>query len=205
MCVWQSSCFNIMIITRRPPEDVEGTWNLKASYLLLSGAKTKKYTTVKDLSDIKERVEKHLENKRKSAILLDRLDYLITLYEFKSVLPFLYGMNDRISESNSILLVNVQKPLLNDRENMLLGQELCKIPDLESLTAEEISYDGYQILNFVVERDETTLRDIAKKFFITRPTVNKRIRELERKGLIKTQKKGRYIVLSLTENGKRLI
>jgi PAS domain S-box-containing protein len=194
--------YKAMIITRRSPEVIEGAWNLGASYLRLSA---KGDGTEEMITDIKDDVKAHLDKNPKSAILLDRIDYLITVYDIKKVLLLLYSLSDMISAGDSILLVNLPKSLLTERENILFEQELQEFPDIGELAREEISYDAYNILSFIVGREETTLKDIAEKFSITRPTVNKKVEELKRKGLIKTRKKGLYTMLVPTDLGRQMV
>jgi PAS domain S-box-containing protein len=194
--------FKIMIITRRSPEVIEGTWNLGAEYLRLS---SDGHGTPEKLTHITDDVETFLKENPKSAILLDRIDYLITVHDFKNVLLLLYQLNDMISAGESILLVNLSRSLLTERENILFEQELQEFPDIKELEREQISYDAYNILTFIAGREETTLKDVAERFSITRPTVNKKVEELKSKGLIRTRKKGLYRVLVLTDQGRHLV
>ncbi|NOZ77467.1 MAG: response regulator, partial [Euryarchaeota archaeon] len=189
--------FDILIITRTKPEIIEAGWNLEASYVRLAAMESGGEGSHKGLEEIRAEVESHLREHPRSAVLLDRIDYLITVFDFKEVLLLIYRLNDLISASESIFLVNVPRELLTEQEYSLFRQEFQEFPDLEEMAREELSYEAYEILRFVASRDVTTLKDIADKFSITRPTVNKRVDELKGKGFITTRKQGLYTVLVL--------
>ena len=68
--------------------------------------------------------EEFIDKNEKAVILLDGLEYLISNNSFNPVLRFIRRLIDKISETNSILLIGASSKAINEQELRLLEREL---------------------------------------------------------------------------------
>jgi len=82
-----------LLITRDNPNTIENNLDLlKVKTILLSQEKVKEFENVFDLDDLKMKIKEFIKKVPKSVILLDRIDYLLTIFSFDEVIKCLYNI-----------------------------------------------------------------------------------------------------------------
>ncbi len=136
-----NECFNIMstladekhiglCICRTNPVIIRRKYNLKdnVNVLWLTDSETSKMPTISpSLESMIFVVEEFIDNNDVCVILLDGLEYLITNNSFNPVLRFLRKIIDKISETDSILLIAVSPKAIKEQELKLLERELMPV------------------------------------------------------------------------------
>jgi DNA-binding MarR family transcriptional regulator len=142
----------------------------------------------------------------KSAVLVDRLDYLVTRCGFEDVLAFVQNLSELAFLNNLITVLSIDASTLDGRQLALLGKESMKI---ESREAVRISPDKLRILKYVYRQNLLDVKpsygDIVKELGISYPTVSKKINFLISGGYIRETRKGSRKMTELTELGSSLI
>lgn len=195
--------FNGLCITRNNPAEIREKYELAtASLLWLSDIKDSMVATAPDIAAVQKKVVEFVQKSMRSIILIDRIDYLLTKHGFDEVIRFLVRLNDRIAVTNALLLVSIDPSTLNQRELSLLEKELKEVPI--SVTA-AVPEELLRIVSFIVNQKKmgrtATYKDVGKHFNITAPTTQKKLKELEEKGLIRVVKQGRNKLLEVTPEG----
>jgi predicted transcriptional regulator len=136
------------------------------------------------------------------AILLDRLDYLISKNGFDETLLLIQKLNDLFYVERGVLLISLDPQTLGSRELRLLEKETKGVRLKKAPVFPE---DLREILKFIYGMNKAgekpPYKEVVKKFNVTRTTARKKIRELKARGLITEAKKGRSKVLELTPEG----
>ena len=202
----------ILWITRTSPDVLKEKYGLEeVKFVVLSESKDKKYMTTSSpdvlLRGIKGFCEKHNEG----IIVIERLDYLIMKYGFPKVLNLVVGMNDVLRESNLFSLIPFDINMLNTNDRSLLENE-CEVSHrIEGTRQKDMSFpeELRLILLFIYDEQKlgkrVTFKDVGKKFNITAPTTQKKVKEMELRGLIRVIKQGRNKIIDLTIEGKNLV
>jgi PAS domain S-box-containing protein len=143
---------------------------------------------------------------RTSVVLVDRFDYLITLWGFRSALALLQKLRDLAYLSRAVILISVDPATLDEREANLLEKETRAV----GVKGEaELTEELYALLSFVHEQNlkgvKPSYKDVTRKLGVTRTTARKRVKILLGKGLLVEERAGRNKFLSVSEKGKRLI
>jgi len=196
-----------LCITREEPDLVKDRYHLPdVEWVWLTENKDKRYQTTTSLQAIAKRMIEFISKKQSTIILLDRIDYLITLHGFTDVLKCIISLNDKVMTNNAILLIPLDPALLNSRHLSLLEKELKGLPS--PTTQEKVPEELIHILSFIKNRKIlkklASFKDISKEFNITAPTTKKKLRELQEYGLIRIVKQGRNKLLEPTPQGERL-
>ena len=195
-----------LCITRTHPADVKKLHNTEHSFVWLSNQKSDEFQTTIDLSELKVNIANFIKKNKKSVILLDRLDYLISMHGFNNILKFIYSLNDEVLMKKATLLVNVNPNTLSNQELSLLSEELQELLDQQWVEGlNEFADDLHEILVFVNNNDRITFKKVSKEFLITKTTTRKRINKLLEKNLITVKKNGRNKIISITDSGKSLL
>ncbi len=192
-------------ITRANPSAVRKKFGRSANIVMLSNKKIKEYATCTDISDVAEKIAGFIKSNKKSAILLDRLDYLINMYGFGNVMKLIYNINEDIMMNKAIFMLNVNPNTLSQQEISLLEQEFKDIPKSKKSEVYDITDDIHEILNYVNNNERISFKNVSKQFSITKTTTRKRINKMETAGLVVVKKNGRNKIVKLTEMGRKLL
>lgn len=167
-----------------------------------------KTKTIVSLDEIYMQVERFLKQHDVSVLLFDRIDYLIILYSFQEVLHFLYKVNSLISGYNTILLLHLNPDLLDGMHLSYLKQEFQMLP-VKKVDTMKIDAALYDILVFVNEQNQQNIlvsfQKIGNYFSISKVTTQKRVYELESKGLVGVKLMGRSKTVFVTRSGEILL
>ena len=151
-------------------------------------------------------IERHIEGlARGTAILLDRLDYLVSKNGFKKTLTLVHRMREIAYFNDHIIILSIDPSTLSEKELRQLEKEAMEV---ESQTGKMIPEDLLEVLRFVNEQNRIGARPtytyIGKELRMSKPTVRKRIRQLTHAGYVIDSTKGRSKIVELTEKGRSL-
>jgi len=173
-----------------------------------SDASSNKSKIITDPSALVQLIDDFFSNHEKSIALIDRLDFLISLHGFRTVMQTIYQISSIASKFNSIVLVRLNPSVVSSTELAILGEELERLPDqnVDHITIDKKLFD---ILRFVNEKNRNkslvSYKNISKSFSITKVTTAKRINSLAERELITIKKRGRLKTIYITNKGKRLL
>ena len=138
-------------------------------------------------------------------ILIDRLDYIMTKNNYKKVLEFIQELHDKAYLKNHIIIISIDPKTLTKVELSKLEKEARELVPIKRI---KISDKYLNILKFVFKQNMIgiypTLTDIKEELGISKPTVIKRVRELELAKYLAQSIKGRSKLIKLTEKGNDL-
>ncbi len=203
------SNYSGIIITRDNPDIIKSkVLKTKSKIFILNEEKNIGFNNLSNLDDLFQKIKNFAENNSDGIILLDRVDYLITMFSFQEFLKTLYKINSIVLKTKSLLLVNVNPDYLDIKQVALLESELKNLP---SKKIKDLSLDEkvFEILEFIDEECSrnivVTFKKISRHFSIVKATTAKRLKILEDNDLINIRKKGRSKVISVTRKGKVLL
>jgi PAS domain S-box-containing protein len=175
---------------------------------LLQQQKMEGIQVISDLEGLLTTIKEFSETNEKPVIFLDRVDYLFTTFSFRNVIRSLYQTNELIQMYNSLLLVYVNPSILDPQNLALVTEEFHPLPG-KKVDEIEILDELYALLRFIYEQNQknlqVSLKKIRNEFSISYPTVERRCRTLEDKGLICSKKHGRITMIYASEKGKALL
>ncbi len=186
------------IISRTPKEEFKKTIKENFRFLWL-GEKGEDKT----LSLSEEEIEQKLENMyRKSAVLIDRLDYLISKRGFEETLSFVQRLRDIAYFNELVIILSINAETINEKEFNLLKMET---EEVETQHMVKLPEDLLEVLRYVYKQNNRGIKpiytDICNDLGISKPTVMSRVRQLVSKGYVTSNAKGRSKVVELTEKG----
>lgn len=164
--------------------------------------------TISSLEELYSQISTFIHSKKNVVILLDRIDYLVSLFSFHEVLNTLYSIADLIKQEQGILLLRVNKLLFTPEQYAFLQEEFNKLP------AQEIQYvhlkdDEFYILQYVYEQNQknslVSQKHICNHYSISKVTAQKRLEQLLSKSLILSRKQGRSKFLHVTDKGREIL
>jgi len=162
----------------------------------------------KNLDEIVKKIKNFVEKNKKSVILLNRVDYLISNFTFNQFIKNLYIITDIISENKSTFILSCNPSFFDEKQLSLIKSELLPIPG-QNLEEIQIKDDYYEILKLVNEYNKNNVlvefKKISDELSINRKTLSKKINILEKQGLIIVKKFGRSKTPYLTEKAKAIL
>ncbi|NOZ58843.1 MAG: DUF835 domain-containing protein [Euryarchaeota archaeon] len=196
--------FSAMVLSRLPPEEAERLFGEGVACLWLSEYGVGEGAVVPEPEVVERRVREFVT--RTSAVLIDRFDYLITLWGFRRALALLQRLRDLAYLSRAVVLISLDPKTLEEREVRLLEKETMAV----AVKGEaELTEELYQVLSFVHEQNRRgvrpSYREVTRRLGVTRTTARRRIRLLIARGLLVEERRGRSKLLRVSERGKRLI
>jgi PAS domain S-box-containing protein len=142
---------------------------------------------------------------RGSAILIDRLDYIISKVGTKNINSFIQRLHDLAFINNHIILINADPKLIDNKELTAIEKESLEMEPMVKLSLPD---DLLEILRFVYDNNIAGMKPkyarIQNELNLSKPTVRKRLKELLTRGLILESTKGSSKVVELTDKGKAL-
>ncbi|PNX50465.1 MAG: hypothetical protein BV456_06620 [Thermoplasmata archaeon M8B2D] len=162
----------------------------------------------KNLDEIVNKIKNFVEKNKKSVILLNRVDYLISNFTFNQFIKNLYIITDIISENNSTFILSGKPSFFDEKQLSLIKSELLPFPG-QNLEEIQIKDDYYEILELVNKYNKNNVlvefKKISDELSINRKTLSKKINYLEKQELIIVKKFGRSKTPYLTENAKAIL
>ena len=114
-----------LCIVRDDPTKLVERYGLdRESVLLLASRPIRGFSAVNDLQEISLTFSKTLKEAHEPIILLDGIEYMITMFGFERVFNFLQEKKFDILEADAILLLPIDTMTLNDQQKALLSSEM---------------------------------------------------------------------------------
>ncbi|MFH1774658.1 MAG: response regulator [Methanobacteriota archaeon] len=196
--------FKGLILTRCFPAEIRKAWNIDAPILWMGEKAVGENAVRPDLLSVERRIRDF--SSRNTAVLLDRLDYLITQNGFGDTLKLLQRLNEFFYATKNILLISLDPASLEPHNLSLIEKEAQEI---ELKYKSDLTEDLSEIFRFIHgqnrEGKKPSFKELCKIFGTTRITVRKKVNVLKEKGLVAVYPKGRYKVLEITEKGRELL
>ncbi|MFC2163207.1 DUF835 domain-containing protein [Candidatus Altiarchaeota archaeon] len=116
---------NGLYITRSNPEQIKKKYSIdeKTRISWLTSVKSSNTDSISGLQELSILISNFIDENNKSIIHLDGLEYLISNNEFQMVLRLIQQVRDRVSTSNSIILLPLNPNALEQRQLTLLERE----------------------------------------------------------------------------------
>lgn len=192
-----------LMISRDHPEKVKGFIPNDFEYRWITERGNDTATTI---SPRLEEIERLIDNlPQTQAILIGRLDYLISKTGFVKTLSFVQHLKEIAYFKKHIVILSIDPFTLQNIELRQLEKEAKELEPRQKIRLPE---DWRQILQFVYEENlknnKPSYSEIATEIRISKPTVRKKIRELTKYGYLKESQKGRSKIVEFTERSGNL-
>ncbi|MHA1993409.1 MAG: PAS domain S-box protein [Candidatus Hodarchaeales archaeon] len=187
-----------LIMSRTPEIEYRESFDESYKYLWLAES---------DLSDGYESLFQKIESTLKtippkSAVLIERLDFLIAKFGFQETINFIYKVREIAIFLNLVVILSLDEQTVTPHQLALLEKETKMV---ETRVLAEIPLHLLEILRFIYTHNsqgvQPSYTQIANQLGISRPTARKRIKQLAAIGYIRENQKGRTKVLELTIRG----
>ena len=143
---------------------------------------------------------------RGRALLIDRLDYLISRSGLLPTLKFMHRLGEVAYLMGHIVIVSIDPTTISEQDLLAFGKEMREVlprarPALAATERELLQFIHGQSLLGV----RPTLTGIGAGLELSKPTTRKKVRELVRGGYLAVSLRGSAKVLELTETGRRTL
>jgi len=151
-------------------------------------------------------IERWLEGLgRNHAILIDRLDYLISENDFEGALHFVHRLREMAYLHGHIIIISLDPATLATTELRAFEKEAR---ETRARSEKGLPEDLLEVLKHVFRQNglgiKPTMREICSELGLSRPTARKRLRNLVRAGHLLLGASGRTKVVELSEKGRRV-
>lgn len=118
-----------LCISRLPPNRVRDTYGFKRTPILWLSRIASEKTAIRPthLERIAITIEQFVSSDKKSAVLLDGVEYMIAHNDFNSALLLLHDLNETVAMHDSILIIPIDPTTMNEREFALLKRDFLLI------------------------------------------------------------------------------
>lgn len=134
--------FSGLCITRMLPEHVKQGYNMKkASIVWLTETSVESISTIPPKPEQLFTMIRNMVGKtKKSIILFDGVEYLISYNNFNLVLHFIQSLRDYLITNNSILILSINPFALEEKELKLIEKEMdyIEVVDIRQKEAEKL-------------------------------------------------------------------
>jgi predicted transcriptional regulator len=167
-----------------------------------------KTPAVSTLGELRERIEEFVSMGSRGVILINDIHYFITKFSFIEFINTCYEIIDSISQSESILLLSLNKLIVSENQFAVLESEFEPLPG-KNIDVIEMKDELFEIIQFIYEENSknalVSFTKLMTRFNIVYFTASKRIERLFEEGLVFTKKYGKTRIIHLTEKGKSLV
>jgi DNA-binding MarR family transcriptional regulator len=197
-----------LCITRTKPEKLKKKYNLhKTPIIWMTDIKSTEETiNPTDIDSLYNLLTDFIEKYDGSIILIKRLGYLINRNGYDRILEFIQSLNDKITSSNCILLLSLNPLILDTKQLKMLEEETKDLFEFKEVRT--LPEHLHNLLEYIYKQNLTrkpvAFKDISQKFSISKTTTGQRIHELEEKRLVEVRREGRYKMLMITEEGRKI-
>ncbi len=197
-------------ILRTNPVSFKEKYGLNnTSFVWLSKSKIKEVPSETDIHILFDLISKFIKKSKSSAVLIERLDYLISENGFNEVIKVVRSLTDIANTHNTIILLSVNPDVIQDKELKQIEAETADVYADVSDSNIQLDDMQFRILSFInqnnINNKLVSYKDITNTFNITKPTTRAKIKQLRDAGLIRVEQKGRYKALMITSAGRRLL
>jgi PAS domain S-box-containing protein len=190
-----------LVISRTPEEEFRKMLDARFEFLWLA-----EQADSGVLSPIQEGIKMKVENlPRRTAVLIDRLDYLIFKNGFGETLSFIQHLREFAYLKGYIVILSIDPSTLKNRERTLLEKETRKVEPVHKVKLGDGLLD---VLRFVYVQNNQGMRpsynEICTELGVSKPTVRRRMKVLISEDYVKVVVKGSRKLVTLTEKGTSL-
>jgi len=184
------------------------TGSIDADICILGGSINGRNGHIDTDSDLFSLVLDFCNKHENPLIVLDDLHYFLIKYSFEYLAKLILELNDIIYQSNAIFLVLADREIFEEKQMLLLQQELCMIP-VKSVNDIYIDDNIFRILKFINDQNEfnslVSFKKIMSEFDIVYSTAAKRLDVLEENQLISITNSGKAKRIYISEKGKTFL
>lgn len=141
----------------------------------------------------------------KTAVLIDRLDYLVFRFGFKETLDFIFKLRDLIYLREKVVIISIDPSTIKDDELNIIQKEMSEI---EARQVPRPGEDVMEIAQLIYDRNSAGIKpsysELGEELKMSKPTFRKRVRRLISAGYVAEVTKGNKKVLELTQKGRSL-
>src|SRR3989344_1358570 len=195
-------------IVRQNPQELKSKYNLhKTSFIWLTKSEVEGIPSETNINNLYALLSEFVGKSKKSAVLIDRFDYIIAENDFESVLKRLHEIKDLTSSHECIVIISLNPELISEAKLKaieaetidLYGKDLRKRIDLTELEAGILKFvNSKNIMNQMA-----SYKDITHNFKITKPTTRSKVSKLQLLGLLDVEQKGRFKSIKVTSAGRK--
>jgi hypothetical protein len=119
-----------LCVTRIPPETIRTEFGLqKTPIIWLSRTVDDKMCIDPAMTaELSMTIKDFIEESENGVVLLDGLEYLIVHNNFNKILKLIHDINEAIAVHQAILIIPVDRRILNEKEYALLERDIKKLP-----------------------------------------------------------------------------
>lgn len=197
-------------IVREDPRDIRKMYNLqKTSFIWLTNNKEKGIPCETNIDNLFKLISEFVEKSKKSVILLDRLDYVLSENKFEDVIKKIHALKDLVLSNECIIILSGNPELIEESKLSaievetidLYGKHLKKKVALSNMEMDMLKYINEANINNRL----VSYKDVTENFKITKPTTRSKLNDLHNLGLIQIEQKGRFKSLKITSTGRKII
>ncbi len=197
-------------IVRDDPREIKKKYNLeKTSFIWLTKTKMEKIPYETNIDNLFHLVTEFVNKSKKSVILIDRLDYILTENRFEDVIKRIHALKDLALGQGCIIILSLNPELIEESKLKAIEAETIDLYGKHLRKKVELSDLEMDILKYANEKNVTnklvSYKDITNNFKITKPTTRVKINKLQGLGLLQVEQKGRFKSLKITSAGRRII
>jgi DNA-binding MarR family transcriptional regulator len=197
-------------IVRDDPRQIKKKYNLeKTSFIWLTKTKIEKIPCETNIDNLFELISEFVKKSKKSVVLLDRLDYILTENKFEDVIKRIHALKDLALGHECIVILSLNPELVEESKLKAIEAETIDLYGKHLRKKVELSNLEMDILKYINEKNVTnklaSYKDITDNFKITKPTTRVKINKLQGLGLLNVEQKGRFKTLKVTSAGRRII
>lgn len=178
--------------------------NLETAWLVAGEGKGTRGLRVDRLVD---KVAHFASFTERSIILLEGMHFLFGRLPFREFMDHIFRINERLIGTSCVLLIRLNPDLMSDEQVAMLESELTTLSSLE----EDIMIEdrSSQLLRFVHEQNDrgsvVSIKKLMKELGLSYATVDSRLEDLEKKGLLFTRREGKVRAVYITDKGRSFI
>jgi len=193
--------YNGVVISRTPENELKRLVGGEISYYWLAEMENGQNVppALQELEGIFDGI------KRKTVVLLERLDYIISKNSFDEVLECIQRLCESAYLYGFILIISIDPVTINKGELRLIEKEG---KELEPILTQVLSNSLIEVLEVIDEQNSIGLKPsysfLGNELGISKPTLRKRIATLISDKYVNESIMGRRKILELTEKGKNL-
>lgn len=189
------------VVSRRPEGDLPFDIDALAGYVWLAEMNDA-WAVPPDV----EALTRYLDGlSPRSAVLIDRLDYLLTKNGFEDTLSFVQHLSELAYIKNHVIVLTIDPVAVNKQQLLLLGKETRTV---ETRDAGHVPENLLEVVRFIHKENmmgiKPTYTAIASAIGVSRPTVLLRMKKLIASRYVLSIRNGRRKSVELTERGRRL-
>ncbi len=163
---------------------------------------TNKNTLKPDVKTIQKLIEKETNEK---AILIDRLDYILSKNGHKKILCLIQNLKEIAYLQNKIILISLDPYTLKQTELREMEKETKEVEPKNKIILDE---KLHELLKYIFDKnvngEKPSYTEIGQYINSSKPTTRNKIRQLIKKGYLSENTKGRKKILEITEKTRSI-